>query len=82
MSCSVFMIKSPRKILRDEYTTDSQKSKVRAWAQSVPSAVADGSGERAKLRLIFEYDRLTHPLPRTVLTVSKRDVPTFEAKPY
>ena len=30
----------------------------------------------------YEYDRFTHPLPRTVLTVSKRAVLTFEARPY
>jgi hypothetical protein len=34
----------------------------------------------AKLLLIYKHDRFTHPLPRTVLTVSKRDVLTFEAR--
>jgi hypothetical protein len=33
------------------------------------------------LLLIYKYDCFTHPLPRTVLTVSKRDVLTFEARP-
>jgi hypothetical protein len=55
----------------------------RTWKQSVPSAVADGSPSRnAKLLLNYEYDRFTHPLPRTVLTVSKRNVLTFEGRPF
>jgi hypothetical protein len=31
--------------------------------------------------MIMNNDRFTHPLPRTVLTVSKCDVLTSEAKP-
>ena len=40
----------------------------RAWTQSVPSAVADGYVVDA---LGSNCLRRTHPLPRTVLTVSK-----------
>jgi hypothetical protein len=36
---------------------------------------------KCEIAIDYEYDRFTHPLPRTVLTVSKRDVLTFEAKP-
>jgi hypothetical protein len=36
---------------------------------------------KCELLLIYKYDCFTHPLPRTVLTVSKRDVLTFEARP-
>jgi hypothetical protein len=34
-------------------------------------------GWRREIAIDYEYDRFTHPLPRTVLTVSKRDVLTF-----
>jgi hypothetical protein len=36
---------------------------------------------KCEIAIDYEYDRFTHPLPRTVLTVSKRDVLTFEASP-
>jgi hypothetical protein len=36
---------------------------------------------KCEIAIDYEYDRFTHPLPRTVLTVSKRDVLTFEVKP-
>jgi hypothetical protein len=36
---------------------------------------------KCEIAIDYEYDRFTHPLPRTVLTVSKRDVLTFEARP-
>jgi hypothetical protein len=35
---------------------------------------------KCEIAIDYEYDRFTHPLLRTVLTVSKRDVLTFEAK--
>jgi hypothetical protein len=42
-----------------------------------------GSGRvvipKCEIAIDYEYDRFTHPLSRTVLTVSKRDVLTFEA---
>jgi hypothetical protein len=31
---------------------------------------------KCEIAIAYEYDRFTHPLPRTVLTVSKRDVLT------
>jgi PIN domain nuclease of toxin-antitoxin system len=34
-----------------------------------------------EIAIDYKYDRFTHPLPRTVLTVSKCEVLTFEAKP-
>jgi hypothetical protein len=34
---------------------------------------------KCEIAIDYEYDRFTHPLSRTVLTVSKRDVLTFEA---
>jgi hypothetical protein len=37
---------------------------------------------KCEIAIDYEYDRFTHPLPRTVLTVSKRDVLTFEARPF
>ena len=44
------------------------KSPNRAWIGSVPSAVADGSTDRrAIFPNNFDFDALTHPLPRTVL---------------
>jgi hypothetical protein len=36
---------------------------------------------KCEIAIDYEYDRFTHPLPRTVLTVSKRDVLSFEARP-
>jgi hypothetical protein len=36
---------------------------------------------KCEIAIDYECDRFTHPLPRTVLTVSKRDVLTFEVKP-
>jgi hypothetical protein len=36
---------------------------------------------KCEIAIDYEYDRFTHPLPRTVLTISKRDVLTSEAKP-
>jgi hypothetical protein len=55
----------------------ASKVQSRTWKQSVPSAVADGLPSRnAKLLFDYKYARFTHPLPRTVLTVSKRDVLT------
>jgi hypothetical protein len=36
---------------------------------------------KCEIAIDYKYDRFTHPLPRTVLTVSKRDVLTFEAGP-
>jgi hypothetical protein len=36
---------------------------------------------KCEIAIDYEYDRFTHPLPRTVLTVSKCDVLTFEARP-
>jgi hypothetical protein len=43
-----------------------------------------GSGwvavRKCEIAIDYEYDRFTHPLPRTVLTVSKCDVLTFEAR--
>jgi hypothetical protein len=38
-----------------------------------------GCRPKCGIAIDYEYDRFTHPLPRTVLTVSKRDVLTFEA---
>jgi hypothetical protein len=32
---------------------------------------------KCEIAIDYEYDRFTHPLPRTVLTVSKRDVLTL-----
>jgi hypothetical protein len=40
-----------------------------------------GCRPECEIAIDYEYDRFTHPLPRTVLTVSKRDVLTLEAKP-
>jgi hypothetical protein len=40
-----------------------------------------GCGPEMRNAIDYEYDRFTHPLPRTVLTISKRDVLTSEAKP-
>jgi hypothetical protein len=40
-----------------------------------------GSVPKCEIAIDYEYDRFTHPLPRTVPTVSKRHVLTFEAKP-
>jgi hypothetical protein len=40
-----------------------------------------GCGREMRNAIDYEYDRFTHPLPRTVLTISKRDVLTSEAKP-
>jgi hypothetical protein len=40
-----------------------------------------GSSPECEIAIDYEYDRFTHPLPRTVLTVSKCDVLTFEARP-
>jgi hypothetical protein len=37
---------------------------------------------KCEIAIDYEYDRFTHPLPRTVLTVAKRDVLTFEARPH
>jgi hypothetical protein len=39
-----------------------------------------GCRPEMRIAIDYEYDRFTHPLPRTVLTVSKRDVLTFEAR--
>jgi hypothetical protein len=36
---------------------------------------------KCEIAIDYEYDRFTHPLPRTVLTVSKCDVLTFEVSP-
>jgi hypothetical protein len=41
-----------------------------------------GSVPKCEIAIDYEYDRFTHPLPRTVLTVSKRGVPTFEQSPW
>jgi hypothetical protein len=69
--------------LTDQRTFCAKLLKVqnRTWKQSVPSAVADGLPSRnAKLLLIMNM--IASPIrPRTVLTVSKRDVLTFEARP-
>jgi hypothetical protein len=60
----------------------ASKVQNRTWKQSVPSAVADGLPSRnAKIAIDYEYDRFTHPLPRTVLTVFQARRPDFEAKP-
>jgi hypothetical protein len=40
-----------------------------------------GCSPECEIAIDYEYDRFTHPLPRTVLTVSKCDVLTFEARP-
>jgi hypothetical protein len=58
----------------------ASKVQNRTWKQSVPSAVTDGFViPKCEIAIDYEYDRFTHPLSRTVLTVSKRDVLTFEA---
>jgi hypothetical protein len=41
-----------------------------------------GCRPEMRIAIDYEYDRFTHPLPRTVLTVSKRDVLTCEARPW
>jgi hypothetical protein len=41
-----------------------------------------GSVPKCEIAIDYEYNRFTHPLPPTVLTVSKRDVPTFEQSPW
>jgi hypothetical protein len=41
-----------------------------------------GCSPECEIAIDYEYDRFTHPLPRTVLTVSKCDVLTFEARPH
>jgi hypothetical protein len=41
-----------------------------------------GCRPEMRIGIDYEYDRFTHSLPRTVLTVSKRDVLTFEARPW
>ena len=48
--------------------------RLRAWVQSVPSAVADGYVVEA---VGSGGLRRTHPLPRTVLTVSKSGIAIF-----
>jgi hypothetical protein len=40
-----------------------------------------GCRPESEIAIDYENDRFTPPLPRTVLTVSKRDVLTFEARP-
>jgi hypothetical protein len=39
-----------------------------------------GCRPKCGIAIDYEYDHFTPPLPRTVLTVSKRDVLTFEAR--
>jgi hypothetical protein len=36
---------------------------------------------KREVAIDYKYDRFTHPLPRTVLNISKRDVLTFKARP-
>jgi hypothetical protein len=61
----------------------ASKVQNRTWKQSVPSAVADGLQSRnAKLLLIMNMIASPIRYRVTVLTVSKRDVLTFEARPY
>jgi hypothetical protein len=60
MTCSVRLcLKSPKSRLETVSTVRGS-----GWV-AVP---------KFEIAIDYEYDRFTHPLPRTVLTVSKRDV--------
>jgi hypothetical protein len=55
----------------------ASKVQSRTWKQSVPSAVSGWVAvPKCETAIDYKYARFTHPLPRTVLTVSKRDVLT------
>ena len=59
----------------------AQKSKVALGTVSTVRGSGWVAVPKCEIAIDYEYDHFTHPLPRTVLTVSKRDVLTFEAKP-
>jgi hypothetical protein len=46
--------------------------KSRCWTGSVPFGSGWVAVPKCEIAIDYEYDRFTHPLPRTVLTVSKR----------